>query len=179
LHPDGALGARAIHSLLSFGESEPRYDNNAYTITSIYHGGTLKIYTSHPISPSAPGAQPGYVMTQIKTWALTGDADTFRKGAAAHRNGRDWAKRQRDDAIKHAQNAARHTAVASSLEDSSGLSFTSEGSAAETIANSQKTILNLDDNLPLSYESDTSADELSEEFHNLKRPRSHSPRKKQ
>ncbi|KFY83230.1 hypothetical protein V500_10127, partial [Pseudogymnoascus sp. VKM F-4518 (FW-2643)] len=43
-----------------------------------------------------PGAQPEYVMTQIKTWGLTGDADTFRKGAAAYRNGRDWAKRQRD-----------------------------------------------------------------------------------
>lgn len=177
---DGALGARAIHSLQSFRELEPQYDNNAYTITSIYHGGQLKMYTSHPISPSVPGAQPGYVMTQIKTWGLTGDADTFRLGAAAYRNGRDWAKRQRDGAIKQAhETVARHTAVASSLEDGLGPSFTSEGSSDETIVNSQQIILHLDADLPASYDSDTSADELSEEFHNVKRHRSHSPRKRQ
>lgn len=88
---DGALGARAIYSLQSF-KSEPRYDDNAYTITSIYHGGQLKMYTSHPIQPSIPGGRPGYIMTQIKTFSLTGDVDTFRKGAAAFRNGREWAK---------------------------------------------------------------------------------------
>ncbi|OBT85149.1 hypothetical protein VE02_05604 [Pseudogymnoascus sp. 03VT05] len=177
---DGALGARAIHSLQSFGVSEPRYDNNAYTITSIYHGGQLKMYTSHPISPSVPGAQPGNVMTQINTWGLTGDADTFRKEAAAYRNGRDWAKRQRDSAIKQAHaNVTQHTAVASSLGDGPGPSFTSEGSSNETIANSQQIILNLDADMPPSYESETSADELSEGFHRLKRRRSHSPRKKQ
>lgn len=177
---DGALGARAIHSLQSFMVSEPRYDNNAYTITSIYHGGQLKMYTSHPISPSKPGAQPGNIMTQINTWGLTGDVDTFRKGAAAYRNGRDWAKRQRDSAIKQAhENVSQHTAVASSLEDNLGPSFTSEGSSNETIANSQQINLNLDAVLPPSYESDTSADELSEGFHRVKRHRSLSPRKKQ
>jgi hypothetical protein len=119
-------------------------------------------------------------MTQIKTWGLTGDANTFRKGAAAYRNGRDWAKRQRDSAINQAHdNVSQHTEVASSLEDGSGPSFTSEGSSNETIANSQQIILNLDADLPPSYESDTSADELSEEFHGPKRHRSYSPRKKQ
>ena len=87
---DGALGARAIHSVLSYGQ-EPRLDNRAYAITSTYHGGTLKMYTSHRIPPSAPNRGSGFVMTQIKTWGLTGDADTFRQGAAAYRNLRDWA----------------------------------------------------------------------------------------
>ncbi|KND86223.1 hypothetical protein TOPH_09152 [Tolypocladium ophioglossoides CBS 100239] len=41
----GALGARAIHSLQSYGQV-PRLDNRAYAITSIYHGGTLKIEAS-------------------------------------------------------------------------------------------------------------------------------------
>jgi hypothetical protein len=45
---DGALGARAMHSLQSFGASEPVYDRNAYTVTSAYHGGTLKMYTTYP-----------------------------------------------------------------------------------------------------------------------------------
>ncbi|KND86604.1 hypothetical protein TOPH_08723, partial [Tolypocladium ophioglossoides CBS 100239] len=68
---DGALGARGIHSLQSYKQSGPQYDNKAYTLTSIYHGGTLKMYTSHPIPPPAPGERPGFAMTQIKTWGLT------------------------------------------------------------------------------------------------------------
>jgi len=176
---DGALGARAIHSLQSF-ESEPRYDNNAHTITSTYHGGTLKIYTSHPIQPSIPGGGPGYVTTQIKTFGLTGDADTFRRGAAAYRNARDWAKLQRDDAIKQAnERATWRTAIATSqVDDSPGLSGTDEASADETIGTSQQTILNFDVNLS-HPSSDTSGDELSRDYHPPKRPRSHSPRKKQ
>ncbi|KND92310.1 hypothetical protein TOPH_02916, partial [Tolypocladium ophioglossoides CBS 100239] len=72
---DGALGARGIHSLQSYKQLEPQYDNNAYTIT-------------------------------------------------------------------------------------------------------QGTILNHDFNLPPSYESDTSADKLSREFHPPKRSKSHSPQKR-
>ena len=37
---DGALGARGIHELRSYVDPETAYDNNAYTITSTYHGGT-------------------------------------------------------------------------------------------------------------------------------------------
>ncbi|KJK88389.1 hypothetical protein H633G_07729 [Metarhizium anisopliae BRIP 53284] len=48
---NGALGARGMLSLQSYGQPEPEYDNKAYTISSIYHGGTLKMYTSHPIPP--------------------------------------------------------------------------------------------------------------------------------
>jgi hypothetical protein len=51
---DGALGARAMHKLQSYGEKEPTYDNNAYTITSTYHDGTLKIYTTHITPPAGP-----------------------------------------------------------------------------------------------------------------------------
>ncbi|KAK2601580.1 hypothetical protein QQS21_004898 [Conoideocrella luteorostrata] len=65
---NGALGARYMHSLQSYGQPEPEYDNNAYTISSMYHGGTLKMYTSHPIPPRAPGGRPDFVTTQIKTW---------------------------------------------------------------------------------------------------------------
>ena len=46
---DGALGARGMNSLQSYGKDEPVHDNNAYTITSIYSDGQLKLYTSHPI----------------------------------------------------------------------------------------------------------------------------------
>ncbi|PNY25119.1 Uncharacterized protein TCAP_04944 [Tolypocladium capitatum] len=80
----GALGARGMHSLQSYGNSERQFDNRAYTLMSIYHGG-LKMYTSHPIQPSTPGAEPGYVMTLVKAWALT-SAESFREGAAGNQN---------------------------------------------------------------------------------------------
>ncbi|KAM4060511.1 hypothetical protein HRG_001930 [Hirsutella rhossiliensis] len=175
---DGALGARGIHSLQSYKQSEPQYDNKAYTLTSIYHGGTLKMYTSYPIAPSVPGERPGFVMAQIKTWGLTGDLDAFRQGAAAFRNGRDWAKRKRDNAMMQANERAVQDVASVPGNDGLGLSFPSEASADETIITSQETILNLDFNIPPSHESDTSADELSREFHPPKRTKSYSPQKR-
>lgn len=99
---DGALGARAMHSLQSYGQDESVYDNNAYTITPIYHGGHLKIYTSHPAQPNGSGSRPEYYMTQLRSFAMTNTADTFRQGATAFRNARDWTKEQRDKAIDQA-----------------------------------------------------------------------------
>ena len=64
-------------------------------ITSIYHRGMLKAYTTHPIPTSFPNCQPDSVMTQINTFAPANDALCFRKRATAHRNLQDWAKDQR------------------------------------------------------------------------------------
>ncbi|KAF7512803.1 hypothetical protein GJ744_000370 [Endocarpon pusillum] len=64
---DGALEARGMHSLQSYREDKPVHDNNAYTITSIYHGGQLKMYTSHPAQLTNPGSRPEYCMTQLNT----------------------------------------------------------------------------------------------------------------
>ncbi|PNY22489.1 Uncharacterized protein TCAP_07104, partial [Tolypocladium capitatum] len=124
---DGALGARGIHSLQSYGQSEPQYDNKAYNLTSIYHGGTLKMFTSHPIPPSAPGEQPGFAMTPVNSWSVTGNYEAFRQGAAAYRNGRDWARQQRDRAIEQAnERASRDDAAASPQGGGLGLSFANE-----------------------------------------------------
>ena len=38
-------------------------------------------------------------MTQINTWGLTGNAEAFRQGATAFRNGRDLAREWRDGFI--------------------------------------------------------------------------------
>ncbi|KAM4063043.1 hypothetical protein HRG_010394 [Hirsutella rhossiliensis] len=180
----GALSARSIDRLRSYGHVEPRFDNRAYAITSIYYGGTLKMYTAHPIPPSAPDGRPGFVMTQIKTWGLTGDADIFRQGAAAYRNLRDWAKEQRDNAIKEANERLFRYTRASPLQDTEGLasSFTSETSAADTVVTSQTTVLHPDSNVQTTYESDSSDDPLSLDFQPLeppaKRTKSQSPQKK-
>ncbi|KAI3337310.1 hypothetical protein HD806DRAFT_518208 [Xylariaceae sp. AK1471] len=103
---DGALGARGFRSLHLYSEAERAPDNKAYTITCIYHGDQLKMYTSHFILPSRPGGSWECIMTQIKAYALTGDVETFRARAAAYRNARDWAKQKRDKAIGKANEKA-------------------------------------------------------------------------
>ena len=99
---DGAVGARGLQSLQSYRQDESVYDNRAYTITSIYHNGQLQMYTTHITPPVGPGKPPEYHMTQINTWGLTGNADAFRQGATAFRNGRDLAKEWRDGFISTA-----------------------------------------------------------------------------
>ncbi|CRG92847.1 hypothetical protein PISL3812_09918 [Talaromyces islandicus] len=115
---DGALGARGIHSLQTYGEDEPTYDNDAYTLTSIYHNGQLQMFTSHP-SNSATSDRPEYYMTQLRSFALTDNVDTFREGATWYRNGRDWAKEQRDEAIRQAnERSSNKQGVSSTLNAS-------------------------------------------------------------
>ena len=134
---DGALGARGLHSLRSYGQEEPSYDNRAHTVTSIYQGGQLKMYTSHLTEPSAPGERPEYHMHQLGAYAMTNKPSSFREGAAAYRNARDWAKVQRDMAI--AQANERVKALPQSADTSINLvsSFASEASTSRTYDTSQ------------------------------------------
>ncbi|PVH68989.1 hypothetical protein DL98DRAFT_522428 [Cadophora sp. DSE1049] len=104
---DGAYGARAMHSLQSYSEGKPVYDGNAYTITSTYHTGLLRLYATHPTA--GPENSPEYHMTQINGWDLTNNPDTFRQGVTAFRNARDWAQEQRDALINAANRKARST----------------------------------------------------------------------
>ncbi|KAI0388256.1 hypothetical protein F5Y17DRAFT_249026 [Xylariaceae sp. FL0594] len=162
---DGALGARGIRSLRTYGDMEPGPDNKAYTITSTYHGGQLKMYTSHPFPPASPGASGGYVTTQVNSWSMTGNASNFRQGATAYRNARDWAKKMRDEAIKKANETwTRDKPSPSAPPDDPALSF----------ASSQKTLtqFRFDSNATSSFgDSDTSADELGLDMSPAKRTR--------
>ncbi len=63
---DGALGARGMHSLQSYAQDELHYDGNAYTLTSSYSDGQLKMYTSHPVRHTDPSSRSEYVITQLK-----------------------------------------------------------------------------------------------------------------
>ncbi|KID82404.1 hypothetical protein MAJ_11358, partial [Metarhizium majus ARSEF 297] len=112
---DGAIASRGIHSLQNYGEEEPQYDGQAYTYSSIYHDGTLKLYTHHITAPTTPGARPEYHMTQIKGYAMTSDRETFVQGATAFRNARDLAKRHRDRFIQAANARAPPQVSASGM----------------------------------------------------------------
>ena len=71
-------------------------------------------------------------MTQINTWGMTGNPATFRKGASAFRNARDWAKDKRDNAIECA-NARAGESEEVQIPPSSGptSSFASKTSDSE------------------------------------------------
>ena len=76
---DGALGARGIRSLNLYGQRESVSVNNASTISSIYHGGQLKMFTIHPSQPTSPGSKIEYYMHQLNTWGMTGSIEHFDK----------------------------------------------------------------------------------------------------
>lgn len=98
----GALGARAMHSLQNYGLESWVYDNRAYTLTSTYHGGTLKIYAHHVVASVSKG--PGcskYFMTEVGTYGIL-KRKGFVEGITAFRNARDLAKSLRDQLIQEA-----------------------------------------------------------------------------
>jgi hypothetical protein len=106
---DGALGARAIHALQNYGTEEPVFDGNAYTYSSTYVDGALKLYTHHVAPPTAPGGRPEYHMTQLRAFSMTDTRETFVQDATAFRNARDVAQRHRDKFIQAANARARQS----------------------------------------------------------------------
>ncbi|EAA35960.2 hypothetical protein GE21DRAFT_33 [Neurospora crassa] len=104
---NGALGARGMQHLISYGASELVYDNKAYTLTCTYQTGTLKMYTAHVMPPAKSGGRSRYVTTLVTGYSLEGGPDMYRAALTAYRNGRDWAERQRNEAIEHANMKAQ------------------------------------------------------------------------
>ncbi|KAK4087017.1 hypothetical protein Purlil1_8536 [Purpureocillium lilacinum] len=123
---DGAYGVRAIHTLQNYGEIEPRYDGNAYTFSSTYHDGLLKLYTHHVTAPASAEGRPEYHMTQLDTWGMTGNIDSFRRGATAFRNAREMAERYRGAFIQ----AANTRAAPATTVDNAGVTAAHEETSA-------------------------------------------------
>ena len=122
----GAIGARAIHALQSYGKQPPVYDGKAYTFSSVYHRGILEIFAHHLTASTAPGGAPEYHMTQLRSMSLKDDREALIKGVTALQNCRALAKRWRDEFVQAA--AARRlpaevtpadTATAAAVADSS------------------------------------------------------------
>lgn len=147
---DGALGARGIHEIRSYVDADMAYDNNAYTITSTYHGGTgaLKLCTIYPTPSTHPNQASEFRMTQLNGWDMTGNPDSFRQGATALRNARDLTRDVREEFIAAAN--AKALNVETSRYGSSTQSF-----------------LSLSSNEPIQPESETSADELALDINTL------------
>ncbi|KAM3447380.1 hypothetical protein MY3296_008775 [Beauveria thailandica] len=108
---DGAIGARAMHSLQSYGADMPTYDDNAHTFSLTYHAGTgtLQLYAHHVTGPTHENERPEYHMTPLRGFTLTDTRETFIAGATAFRNARDLARRQRETLIRKANARASQT----------------------------------------------------------------------
>jgi len=66
------------------------------------------MYTTHP-TPSKDIKRPTeYRITQLNGWSVTGNPDSFRQGASALRNARDWTKEKREELIHAANDKAEH-----------------------------------------------------------------------
>ena len=169
---DGALGARGMHSLQSYRQDEPVYDNIASTITSIYYGGNLKMYTSHVAQPRSPEGRLEYHMTQLRSFAMTNTADTFRQGARAYRNGREWAEKKREEAIKQANERANPVEAEAPAGDegtSPALSFVTAVSETKAYIMSQKTRTPPNENFNI-WENFEKSDNSIKELPNYKLP---------
>ncbi len=140
----GGSRERGIHELRSYVGQETLYDNNAYAITSTYHGGSgdLTIYTTHPTPSNDPQNPIEYRMTQLRGWKMTDIPETFRQGASALRNARDWAKEKREELIIAANGKVPD------MEHSD-------------LVSSTQSFVSLSSNEAAHPESETSADELA------------------
>jgi hypothetical protein len=106
---DGALGERGMRSLESFGHDKPA-SNNAHTMPSTYHDGTLKLYATHaPLT--GPDWRPEYHMNQLRSFAMTDSPQTFQEGATAYRNARDLAEDWRNAFIRQANEQVQERKV--------------------------------------------------------------------
>lgn len=65
------------------------------------------MYTTHVIPPAKPGGRSRYVTTLVASYSLEGGPDIYRAALTAYRNGRDWAERQRNEAIEQANMRAQ------------------------------------------------------------------------
>lgn len=118
---DGAIGARGMHSLQNHLRKVPIYDESAYSFSSTYQDGHLVLFTHHLTAPTTPGGRPEYHMTQLRSYALTSDRETFIQGVTAIRNLCDLAKHYRDEFINDANSRHSENATAAGQDNKTGL----------------------------------------------------------
>lgn len=95
------LRTREIHELRLYVDLGTTYNNNAYTITSTYYGGskTLIVYTIHPILFKDIKQSIEYRIIQLNLFVIIGNLEIFRQEAILLRNARELAKEKREELI--------------------------------------------------------------------------------
>lgn len=93
-------------------QDEPVYDNNIYSISSIYYDGQLKMYGHSVAQPKGPETRQEYYMHQLSGWSMTRSTDDFNRRATAFKNASDIAKEYRDSAIARVNEIAAQNSQA-------------------------------------------------------------------
>lgn len=101
-----------MHQLLSYGKSEPVFDNNAYALGVTYQAGTgtVLIYSTH-VAPTGSGGSSEYHITPVEVYLLVGTRQQYLRGVAAVRNGREMAREWRNGFISAANERARQPSL--------------------------------------------------------------------
>ncbi|KAH0531336.1 hypothetical protein TsFJ059_000181 [Trichoderma semiorbis] len=105
----GACGARLMHAIQNYGQNRrPKYDEKAYSFSSTYINGLLKIYAHFIVEQDHElGELPGYHMFELKAFNMTNTYDDFINGCCAFRNVRELAAQFRNDFITDANARSR------------------------------------------------------------------------
>lgn len=101
---DGAVGARAIHSLRNYKRRDEIFDGKAYSLSADYNTSsyTLRLFAHFVAKPREGSSQLRYYMAQIGGWQMTGSIESCRQGITAFRNARNLALEFRNDAVRMA-----------------------------------------------------------------------------
>lgn len=151
---DGSLAARGMDALWAYGSDEDEdggVDGEAHdrspaaiarTITCTFADGVLRMYAVHSrrrhdrrlskasvlqLAQQTHSWSRGveYTTTQLgSSWPMLDNLQAFRVGAAAFRNGLEWARSQRDEAISRANRKAKREAGDFELSFSSNSTVT-------------------------------------------------------
>ncbi|KAL6796158.1 hypothetical protein GGI42DRAFT_362192 [Trichoderma sp. SZMC 28013] len=99
----GACGARSMHALQNYGrDGTTEYNGDAYSFSSTYINGLLKIYAHFIVGPDDTGeALPAYHMVELKAFNMTSTYQGFIDGCAAFQNARELAAEFRKGLISY------------------------------------------------------------------------------
>ena len=100
---DGAIGARAMHSVENLGRRREVFDNKARTASAILHGaGNLDLFSHHLSPPMGDGTLSETHMTPLRSFNLADTPGSFRQGVGAFRNASDYTHQHRKHSIENA-----------------------------------------------------------------------------
>lgn len=141
---DDVLSKCGVHEFMAFevNDFETVYDNDAHTITSIYHSvtDTLQMFVIHQTQLIDSENPSEYYMTQLRSFTMTDTAERVHKRADVFRNARDWAKTQQDKLI-----AVVNDRVSDMLKETSTLESSTHSmsqSTIEPVAPESETLMN-------------------------------------
>ena len=99
---DGALGARAMQSMLSYGKLQNTTDDTARVLTATFDGAIVAMYAHHVRTSSSDPTKLEYYTTCLQIWCITWNYTQFKEAINALRNGQELAAKWREEAIRGA-----------------------------------------------------------------------------